>query len=206
MVLSARPALTMLITSISVRVFFATFCSGFPESLRGPDPGARSRSRALRRPVPARMGNKSDSNKNTDTANFMRSALLESDRELVRQVNSHGLHSLRQHTPGKSCRQCGEVAQARLPARRILARIAMPRGSNVGVPPVLEHGQDGHVAKQFPSSSSGSRGQRFSDRGPFSCATPQWQSHILNQSCCYHCLAQGKIAETPPRPIRHRNG
>jgi hypothetical protein len=47
---------------------------------------------------------------------------------------------------------------------------------------------------------AGSHGQRISDRGLFSCAIPQWQSHIINLDGTrrHRCLVQSQIVVTRP--------
>src|SRR5208337_3561083 len=51
-------------------------------------------------------------------------------------------------------------------------------------------------------SGGGSGGQRFSDRGLFSCAIPPWQSHVINLDGTrrHRCLVQSKIVVTRPPP------
>ena len=52
-------------------------------------------------------------------------------------------------------------------------------------------------------ASAGSHGQRFSDRGLFSCAIPQGQSHVINLDGTrrHRCLVRSKIVVTRPPPI-----
>jgi hypothetical protein len=65
------------------------------------------------------------------------------------------------------------------------------------------HSRFQQIAMLDMETGAGSHGQRFSDRGLFSSAIPQWQSHVinLNRASRYRCLVQSKIVVTRTTPI-----
>ena len=56
--------------------------------------------------------------------------------------------------------------------------------------------------RPFRAPRAGSHGQRFSDRGFFSCVIPQWQAHVINLDGArpHRCLVQSKIVVTRRPP------